>query len=291
MTMIRHIKKILRSPYNSLINLLFKVFPYAQKKIDLLGKPFYYSRFSQQTRNFLHRFKNETVNDIKIECISINHIFDNNPITCIDIGANIGYQSRAYKEFLNLDNHLCFEPSKLNYSFLKKNLKDRTSLYNFALGDKSEIKTLSMPESGNRISNLGLLTLTTPAAVSANFLTERVECIPFDDCKIITGDQKNIFCKIDVEGFELNVLQGMRRFLSGGKNILLNLELNINIPNVNIENIKEILVFLEKINFKYISTPGSDHLNLDWVETSFSDLHNKVKERKIVDAYFIKNSV
>lgn len=129
----------------------------------------------------------------------------------VDIGANFGlYSLVASQKITNSGEIICFEPFPKNYAALKKNISLNSKSYiiseNIALGDKKdELKLYYQPNE----KNLGM--------VSANFMenskTIKVDVMSFDEYVKENGVDKIDFIKIDVEGFENQVINGMKKTL------------------------------------------------------------------------------
>lgn len=153
----------------------------------------------------------------------------------LDIGAN-GGQSAAAFSFLLPGWQICsFEPNPALWSeleFLGRRLGARFSLRKQGLGDRPDSFTLHIP-------TLGALPLTTRASLDRaaalehcaaleqqygqplSLLEQRVEVITLDSLTLAPG-----IIKIDVEGFELAVLEGMRATLASHRPVVL-LESNL----------------------------------------------------------------
>lgn len=129
----------------------------------------------------------------------------------VDIGANFGlYSLVASQKITNSGKVICFEPFPKNYAALKKNIslnsKSNIISENIALGDKKD--ELSLYYQPNE-KNLGI--------VSANFMenskTIEVDVMSLDEYVNENGIDKIDFIKIDVEGFENQVIVGMKKTL------------------------------------------------------------------------------
>jgi FkbM family methyltransferase len=129
--------------------------------------------------------------------------------TFVDVGANVGYYSiLASKLGAKV---LAFEPSLNNRTLLEKNIKDNdcdVQVYSQALSDKTE--------SGF------LYTDTTPGQYSliGKGNGEKVDCVRFDDLNLPVPD----FLKIDAEGAERQVLEGMQSVLTTDKPVTILIE-------------------------------------------------------------------
>lgn len=129
--------------------------------------------------------------------------------TFVDVGANVGYYSiLASKLGAKV---LAFEPSLNNRALLLKNIVDNdcdVQVFSQALSDKTE--------SGF------LYTDTTPGQYSliGKGNGEKVDCVKYDSLNLPIAD----FYKIDAEGAERQVLEGMQSVLTTDKPITIILE-------------------------------------------------------------------
>lgn len=129
-----------------------------------------------------------------------------------DIGANIGNHTVYFAKKLNAEKIYSFEPMPINYKMLEKNIADNdiqnVTTYNVALGaENSSAKMLIEQENNNG---------TAKISKNDNIAGETVKVITLDSLNLPLPD----FIKIDVEGFELNVLKGMRDVLRNSNAII-----------------------------------------------------------------------
>lgn len=153
----------------------------------------------------------------------------------LDIGANIGNHTLYYLKECSAKYIFCFEPIKETFQILGKNIEinnvnDRVSIYNVAVGaSNGNVRVESYD-----VTNIGGTKVALDNSGS-------IEMRSIDSLNI---SNKIGLVKIDVEGFELNVLRGM-------KNVLLQ-----NKPYMTIEirdkNFKDASLFLSSLGYKYI---------------------------------------
>ncbi len=172
--------------------------------------------------------------------------------TFIDIGANLGYYTNLIGEKLSKEKGkvIAFEPVKRVYeqnlaSINKNNLKN-TTLYNKGCGEKNESLDISIND--NCVEIASLLDIQDKKTVSR---TEKVEIIKLDD---FLKNEKIDIMKIDVEGYEYEVLKGMKNIMKKYKPKIV-----MEFSPCFYENIEEgrslkILNFLQKFgyNIKHI---------------------------------------
>lgn len=129
----------------------------------------------------------------------------------VDIGANIGWHSKIVQN--KGYDVIAFEPEPDNFNILKENCtKEGSTLYNLALGEKEEtllIERNPVNYGDSFISNTG----NTPISV-----------VRLDDTLDQETIEKVCVVKMDVQGFETNVIKGATNFfnsLSKGTTIII----------------------------------------------------------------------
>ena len=255
--------------------IFFKDSPKEIGKVLFYNQTFFYPKRSTYLKNFLKNFEKNKTNK-SYELLGTN-FFDMKEIDCIlDIGANIGYQTLFYNNFFSSNTKMiCFEPHPISYFFLKKNLSkfNNISLYNIALGDKESKEIISVPKHESLEANeLGI------ARISKNFtnyLKAEINVKKFDDLDILKDEYKSIFIKIDVEGYEKNVLLGMKNFLEKRKNFYLEIEVNKNYHNF--KELKIIIDFLFNLNFNFFILDNNKLIKLDKLEIFKFSLYRNVE--------------
>lgn len=122
---------------------------------------------------------------------------------CLDIGANMGYYTIKMLSKIGIEGRVyAFEPNQELYSFLEENVsindaRDCVNLYPFAVGKEKGKGRIEFEH-----SNMG-----------GGYLTETIDgsidIVPIDQIPGFAG--KIDFIKIDVEGYEPAVFEGMAR--------------------------------------------------------------------------------
>ena len=128
--------------------------------------------------------------------------------TVIDVGANIGCTALLFNQ-LAREVH-AFEPSKPSYDLLETNLKKakakKVTTYNMGLGDEpssAELTYAATNRSGGFVSDR--------TKVNAGHTTESIAIDTLDRVVAAQVIDKIDFMKVDIEGFEMRMLQGGRR--------------------------------------------------------------------------------
>ena len=176
----------------------------------------------------------------------------------LDIGANIGYYSLACATFCQNKEIISFEPSIKNIGFAGMNLRNHAnvSLYNFGLSNRFGRFDLKIPDYASKRKGENALNTGLFSAIG-NETQNGARFLPLDKFSdVIKLEKKNIgWIKIDVEGFELNVLEGMEEILLKSSSFL-EIEININTLKLAEISFREILDFLER--FEYIALRNNE---------------------------------
>lgn len=202
----------------------------------------------------------------------LNKILSENDIA-VDIGANIGYHTLSMAKIVgNYGKVYAFEPQRILFQELCCNviLNRLDNVYAYNAGISSEISYSYLPiiDYYSKEISLGCISLNN----NDNKNTEKVELFPLEYFNI----KKINFVKIDVEGYELNVLNGMN-------NILINDNPTLFIE-INSQDYHDTLNFLKNMNYNIyrVVVAGWDHdylcihennpKNIDSINLSFIKL-------------------
>lgn len=126
----------------------------------------------------------------------------------LDIGANIGNHTLYFCNEMSVSRCYCFEPIKSTYKIFQKNvqvnnLEDKVTLYKVAVGSKKGKAILSH----YNVGNIGETSIK-------NCEDGEIPVVSIDEMRF---DTKISLIKIDVEGFELEVIKGMQDTLRNNK--------------------------------------------------------------------------
>jgi FkbM family methyltransferase len=186
--------------------------------------------------------------------------------TFLDIGANVGYFTLMGSELVGPQGLvLAFEPSIRAIARLARNLQlSRSSnvlLFSFAAGETRAIERLCQATP----SNVGASALRGDAIRRR---TEMVPVVPLDD--MLAGlNVRPTVVKLDVEGFELFALRGMRRTLAECQPTVV-CELTDAFLRRHGSSAQELLQFMEGLGYRCRVLPGSA-AETSWQITSDSD--------------------
>ena len=142
----------------------------------------------------------------------------------LDIGANCGLF--AIPCSLYGFDVVAFEPVKSNIELLRmgfdKNNCQNVTLCEFALSNFNGDREIYVPNcTDNSSFNSEVAVANLP---DKGYVSETVKCIKFDDWYENNLTKKVGLIKMDVQGFEYEVLDGMRNFLNNSNNIYLLIE-------------------------------------------------------------------
>ena len=192
--------------FTSRVIKIFSKHDIVSKAIDGFDKHLYYERSQHLTFLFQNKISYEINiwNNIKSYLNEGDLIFD--------IGGNIGQYAIRFSEIVGSKGKvISFEPDFKNFAFLQFNANTNACknilCLNIGIGDKSGIiQFFRDTETGGRMGSFG------KEHVKDKFkgFTDLVEVETFEGMVQKFGTPS--FVKIDVEGFEFNVLKGIKNF-------------------------------------------------------------------------------
>ena len=166
-----------------------------------------------------------------------------NATTMVDVGAHTGLYSLQLADIFN--KFILFEPAAETYRVLERNFHLNPhlimSLHNLALGDISGEGSLRKQCSYDGMA----------AIVPGNGDDVNETLVAIETLDSFCGDIDVGFLKIDVEGYELNVLRGATCLLRNNPKILVHVEIT--------KNFDEVLAIFRDLNFgvAYLDQDGS----------------------------------
>ncbi|MEA3162775.1 MAG: hypothetical protein QOE88_593 [Verrucomicrobiota bacterium] len=168
-------------------------------------------------RNIGSEFEPDTVSLLKLLCGSDSHV--------LDVGANIGMTALALSRICSRGRVAAIEPVSRTFQYLKQNVTKagvpNLKVFNFALGSE-EGSVLMQGHPSNFACSFIADNYTIPAK---DHFSQRVPVKRLDDIfPDLSLDRLNLL-KIDVEGFELEVLAGAKDILKTYRPIVF-LEMN-----------------------------------------------------------------
>ena len=179
--------------------------------------------------------------------------------TILDIGTNIGSTLLQFANKLGGTGSVYgFEPDLINYNACIKNIElnsfHNINVANIGLGNESGKFNLVVDTETNRAGNRIQFNIEN----NKNATTIIVERL--DDWLKEKPENKIDLIKIDVEGFEMNVLKGAEQTLKQFMPILF-IELDDNNLKAVDSNAKELILFLEKLNYQLINAQTNQQVS------------------------------
>lgn len=202
-----------------------------------------------------------------------------NPMSCfIDVGANYGLYTLAIADvgrFGLLNKIFSFEPDARPFDALCKsvennNFKEMVDVFNVIVGNKKGRAKLFKSKTSS-VSNRSFSSSSETLGFSDIVELDSVTLDEFIGKKVSIEDIV-FFVKIDVEGSDFRVLQGMQNILEKSKGFLVQFEyypLGIVEVGLNLEEHAQFIAKLE-IDFAFSSTPSK---GLEFLGSKESLLH------------------
>ncbi|RZZ89460.1 FkbM family methyltransferase [Pseudoxanthomonas winnipegensis] len=195
-----------------------------------------------------------------------------------DIGANIGLTALLFSGMAK--QTYAFEPSPSTHSLLAENLaRNRVSnvkSFNCGLGQKQERLTITFAannRSGGYVSD--------KIRPEEGHITEQITIDTLDDF-FVDRQPTPTFLKIDVEGFEMNVISGAETFLATNKPIVV-MEMNhFCLDVLQRVTLPDFLDFMRGV-FPYLYAVDHDNrtvANLHHPESAYSVMHDHVVKQR-----------
>ena len=215
----------------------------------------------------------------------INNISDH--LVFLDVGANKGFYSEIVikKLYDKLETLYCFEPVESNYLQCVSKFRDdpKIKLYMNACSNETKDSTFYQIIHHDEVYE-GLSSLNY-RPVFANLTSQEinVKCVMIDNI-VNLNSTTDIFAKIDVEGFELEVLEGMFQLFLNQKVKAIQFEYGNAMLEKN-KNLKDIILFLEKFNNYSVYDFNS---NSHFIKIDNSNINNYIN-LEYTNLYILKN--
>jgi len=190
----------------------------------------------------------------------LNYFKNKNIKRIVDVGGHHGEFYTAFmKNNINFESYLIFEPFPESYSIIDKINDDRMIKFNIGVGDKKSILEFNVSEweTSNTFSNINQNTLKNKFKkyiYKSDPYSSKLE-IQIDSLDNVFYEMNQFIdiLKIDVEGFELNVLKGASNLFNSNlvKNIVIEIQREGSYYNYSP---KEIEKYLDIAGFKLKQT-------------------------------------
>jgi FkbM family methyltransferase len=181
--------------------------------------------------------------------------------TLLDIGANSGQYASEMRGYGYKGNIVSFEPLKDTFEELKAtSIKDNNWLVNnYALGDENVTSLINV--SGNSVSSsiLNMLPSHLNGAPESKYVDkEKIQIKKLDSIfDSFCGVGNKVMMKIDVQGFEKNVLDGADESLNNIE--IIQLEMSIVPLYENETTFVDMINYLDDKGFKLFSLENGFH--------------------------------
>jgi FkbM family methyltransferase len=173
----------------------------------------------------------------------------------IDVGANRGQFGQEIRKARYMGRIISIEPLAESFRQLER-LSSRDDLWTVihsAVGARSGPATMHVAaNNGASSSLLPMLDLHARAAPDARYVAEeRVDVVRLDDLvQRLWGDMRSMFTKVDVQGYELQVLEGGLETL--GRSSLVQLEMSLLPIYETAPTYRDILQFMGEHAFQLV---------------------------------------
>ena len=158
----------------------------------------------------------------KTEESFLNWLRDNvkGEMVCLDVGANKGFYSTGLLEQLDdkIKTLYCFEPVPSNFVYCRQKFENNPKVklhLNACSNEKKDLPFYQIISDNVGLEGLSSLN-NRPVFNSLKTQKITVSCVVLNDILDI-DDKDEIFAKIDVEGHELEVLEGMSKYFKNGQ--------------------------------------------------------------------------
>lgn len=143
--------------------------------------------------------------------------------TVFDVGANVGRKARQYRKLFPEASIYCFEPVPATHQQLQRWASRQRGVHTFnvALGSRHGATHIFC----NQIHSGGSTLLTPHADRGDEYLPATVQVETLDRMARHLDVQDQVFVKIDVEGFDLEVIRGGMQLLSRAAAVIVEIAL------------------------------------------------------------------
>ena len=167
----------------------------------------------------------------------------------IDAGANLGQFARSIRQKGYLGRIHSFEPVGYVFRALEKASEEDSqwTVTNAALGNKPGTEVMNVFGNHTLSSFLRPTELLRSYDTGAPAATETVNVMTLDEV-LLEDSSRYIFLKIDVQGFEKQVLEGARETLS--RTIAISIELPVRHIYAGAWDFRDAIEFIDQIGFE-----------------------------------------
>lgn len=222
------------------------------------------------------------------EILILQHLLDKDSVF-IDVGSNVGAYLYMAQKKADKKNTYGFEPIPELYNKLLRAFSG-TPVFNLALSNESGVKELKIPDvNGVTLAPRGTLNTNYKEPGETGFITFKVKTQTLDEFVSEHKLNKIDLIKIDVEGHELNVLEGAAKTIHQfTPNMIIEIEQRHHDKDVS-SIIKEIAG--EQYAVFYFDIHNMAYKRLDVNVSSIQDIEEHKKSRSYVNNFvFLSNA-
>jgi FkbM family methyltransferase len=216
--------------------------------------------------DYFTKWYHQNNNGINEEIIEYSKLLDSVSVldksrAVVDIGSNCGLFSIP-TSLLGYQVY-GFEPTRMNLRLLELG-KEENNCNNFniiskAVSNETKKETIYIPYCSDNTSFNKDIAISNMVH-NKNYIEEIVDCITFDDWISQNKDINVGFIKIDVQGFEKEVLDGMINFLNDCHDTYIYLEWDKKLTTSNGYTLNELDSILKNNHFNMVGDFGNDKL-------------------------------
>jgi FkbM family methyltransferase len=211
-------------------------------------------------------------------------------MTILEIGANIGYYSLIEAQLVGEKGKIyAFEPSPINMKLLKTNialnsLENIVEAYPYGVGSKTAKRKFYLMSKGNMSSFVP----RKEDSIIKTLDTIDVEVVSLD--KFFGINSVSIdYVRMDVEGFEFEVIKGMNRILTSEKCPMgLFIEIHSESLNNNGSSCKEFVNYVTNMGYKIKKARYRGKEEISVISTD-GLLNHSLREKGYWETFLIKN--
>lgn len=194
--------------------------------------------------------------------------YKNNISGIIQVGANIGQELRLLSSIEK--NLYLFEPLKIIFRQLEDNIKEynNTAIFNLALGDRNKTENIYVADNNHSVSS-SILEPSLHLKYFPEVIFKKKERITVKRFDSIEQEFKANFLILDVQGFELKVIEGFGKKIS---------QIDYIFTEFSLEKLYKNSVTLKELEINLS--------NLGYIRTKTKLASNKPQG----DAFFVKKS-
>lgn len=208
------------------------------------------------------------INNIAASVEHVNFIKKIKVKTVIDIGSNKGQFLLLCSKYFPYANFFSFEPQLDQLEIQKKFFRNKIKIkfFNFALGETEKISILYVT---SRKDSSSMYKINKKLVKNKDYeITEKKEIKIKKISNILKKKdlKKNILVKIDVQGYELNVIKGFEKLITEVKYLLI--EVSNNEVYKKQPKSSKIIKYLKRKKFKIASESN-------WIQLDKSNVKQK----------------